>query len=178
MQYWRSVGGSEECRAAECRSIPSTCMEKYNSIAGQIGGRWRESIIDLRDQSAARLPTQTGRRGTEGVGGEEVAGEGCGVSRCSKKLNGRRKSTSFRNIVFFTFFPWLIWLTFVPCWHDKSGPLSRLTSWPLPSVTLSLPGSALTLTASIKMTRKRQAVASRTIFFFLPGLRQQSNDLC
>lgn len=107
----------------------------------------------------AQAATQTGRRGTKGVGREEVVGGGVGLGGVNKMVDERQRNIPFS------------WLSFHCSFGSHSfhvgvislsRPLSRLTSWPLPSVTLSFPGSALTLMASIKMTRKRQAVASKT----------------
>lgn len=156
-------------------------MEKYISIAGQIGGRWRENIIDLHDQSVPGLPrvaTQAGRRG-EGCWWGGVWSAGWLGGGFKKVKSQSQISFSLLSLLSLLSFVWLIWLMSIPCWHDKSSPLSRLTSWPPPAppppVTLSFPGSALTLTASIKMTRNVKRWRHKQFFF--PSLHQQSNDL-
>lgn len=153
-------------------------MEKYISIAGQIGGRWRENIIDLHDQSVPGLPrvaTQAGR-----------LGEGCwwgGVWSAGWLGGGFKKVKSQSQISFsllsllsfsgsFGSCPFRVgMISPALCHASPADPLPP----PPPPVTLSFPGSALTLTASIKMTRNVKRWRHKQFFF--PSLHQQSNDL-
>lgn len=149
-------------------------MEKYISIAGQIGGRWRESIIDLHDQSVPGLPrvaTQAGRRG-----------EGCwwGGVWSAGWLGGGLKKVKSQSQISFSLLSLLSFSGSFGSCPFRVGMISPALCHaspadpPAPSDPV-LPRLSVDVDSLHKNDPQCQAVASQAIFF--PSLHQQSNDL-